>query len=149
MLSDAVTLMLGASGLIFRLLLSCSCEVPSVASFWSSRRREVPSLSPMSRQWMQISLRFFICIYLDGCTVLDWLIGYVTRQWRQWWQWKCFSIFSASLTGGPSLECDSVIKLDSVNCLKMVQNIKIKMTYLIVVVFLCVLDVSGAFQAIF
>ena len=38
---------------------------------------------------------------------------------------------------------------DSVKCLKMVQNIKIKMTYLIVVVFLCVLGVSGAPQAIF
>ena len=31
----------------------------------------------------------------------------------------------------------------------MVQNIKIKMNYLIVVVFLCVLSVSGAFQASF
>ena len=40
-------------------------------------------------------------------------------------------------------------ELDSVNCLKMVQNRKIKITYLIVVVFLCVLGVSGAFQAIF
>ena len=40
------------------------------------------------------------------------------------------------------------VELDSVNWREMVQNRKIKITYLIVIVFLCVLGVSGAFQAI-
>ena len=41
------------------------------------------------------------------------------------------------------------VELDSVNCLKMVQNRKIKITYLIVVVFLCVLGVSGGVSSDF
>ena len=41
------------------------------------------------------------------------------------------------------------VELYFVNCLKMSQNKEIKMAYLIVVVLLCVLGVSGAFQAIY
>ena len=41
------------------------------------------------------------------------------------------------------------VELDFVNCLKMVQTKEIKMTYLVVVVLLCVLGVSGAFRAIY
>ena len=40
------------------------------------------------------------------------------------------------------------VYLDFLNCLKMVKNKEIEMTCLNVVVFLCVLGVSGAFQAI-
>ena len=38
--------------------------------------------------------------------------------------------------------------LGFVNCLEMIQNTEIKMTYLIFVVFLSVLGVSGAFRAV-
>ena len=45
------------------------CEAPSVASYWSSRRREAPSLDPMSRRTregarkgMRISVR--VCLYI-------------------------------------------------------------------------------------
>ena len=53
-------------------------------------------------------------------------------------------------TDGPSLGCIIYKTLYKsltrfVNCLKMVQNIEIKMTYLIVVVFICILGVSMVF----
>ena len=41
------------------------------------------------------------------------------------------------------------VYLDFVNCLKIVENEEIKMVYLIVVLFSCVLSVSGMFQAIY
>ena len=53
-------------------------------------------------------------------------------------------------TGGPNLgDFIRLSLLDFVNCLKIVQNIKIKMIYLIVVVLLCVLDVSGGVSSDF
>ena len=54
-------------------------------------------------------------------------------------------------TGGPSVEAiyRTLYESFNVNCLKIVENEEIKMVYLTVVLFLCVVGVSGMFQAIY
>ena len=72
------------------------------------------------------------------------------RLYQRWCQHNRLPAnLSILYTGGPSLAWGAIYKtlyesyLDFVNCLEIVQNIEIKKTYLIFVVFVSVLGVSG------